>query len=184
MNSEVISSRYAKALLAYANEAGSGDKVYSQAIAIVQIMHQVPQLVDILLKRDDVTLAKKVELLSMAIGEPLADELMRFLELVSAQRRMDKLDTMLQSYIIKYRQANKIKVGRLVTAVQDETLRSRLEKMFSDRMSSEVHLSVDVDPELLGGFVFELDGYRLDASVRTRLEKIRQCMVDENSRIV
>lgn len=184
MNSEVISSRYAKALLAYANEAGSGDKVYSQAIAIVQIMQEVPMLVDILLKRDDVTLAKKVELLSMAIGEPLADELMRFLELVSAQRRMDKLDIMLQSYIIKYRQANNIKVGSLVTAAQDEALKSKLEKMFSERTSSEVHFSVAVNPELLGGFVFELDGYRLDASVRTRLEKIRQCMVDENSRIV
>ena len=44
--------------------------------------------------------------------------------------------------------------------------------------------TVAVDPQLIGGFVFELDGYRLDASVRTRLEKIRQCLVDDNSRIV
>ena len=56
--------------------------------------------------------------------------------------------------------------------------------MFSERTGSGVHFTAGVDPELLGGFVFELDGYRLDASVRTRLDKIRQCLVDDNSRIV
>ena len=184
MNSEVISSRYAKALLAYADETGSGNKVYSQAIAIVQIMQDLTQLMDIIQKRDDVTLRKKAELLSLAIGEPLAEELVRFMELVSTQRRMDKFHSMLLSYVSKYRQANNIKVGSLVTAVPEEALKERLESILSDRTDSKVEFSMTVDPELLGGFVFELDGYRLDASVRTRLDKIRQCLVDDNSRIV
>ena len=83
MNSEVISSRYAKALLTYAAEAGSGDKVYSQALAIVQVMQELPQLRDIILRRDDVTLSKKTELLSLAIGEPLTAELIRFMEMIN-----------------------------------------------------------------------------------------------------
>ena len=184
MNSEVISSRYAKALLNYAAEAGSGNKVYSQALAIVHAMEEVPQLMDVVLKHDDVTLVKKTELLSLAVGESLADELVRFMELVTRQRRMDKFQSMLLSYITRYRQANNINVGSLVTAAQQEGLRERLEKMFSERMDSEVHFAASVNPELLGGFVFELDGYRLDASVRTRLAKIRQCLVDDNNRIV
>ena len=184
MNSEVISSRYAKALLTYAAEAGSGDKVYSQALAIVQIMQEVPQLTDIVLKHDDIALKKKIALLATAVDEPLADELAKFMELVCRQRRMDKFQSMLQSYIIKYRQANNIKVGTLATAVPDENLKSQLEKIFGQRTDCEVHFTAEVNPDLLGGFVFELDGHRLDASVRTRLEKIRQCLVDDNSRIV
>lgn len=184
MNSEVISSRYAKALLEYAAEAGSGNKVYSQALALAHAMQEVPMLRDIILKHDDVALVKKTDLLSTALGEPLADELVKFIELVSRQRRMDKLQSMLLSYIIKFRQKNNIKVGSLMTATPSEDLRERLEVMFSERTDSEVHFTVGVDPQLLGGFVFELDGYRLDASVRTRLEKIRQCLVDDNSRIV
>lgn len=184
MNIEVISSRYAKALLAYAAEAGSGDKVYSQALAITQVMQQVPELMDVIHKRDDVALAKKIELLSIAIGEPLAGELVRFMELVSDRRRMDALHSMMLSYITRYRQANNIKVGSLMTAAPDEGLKERLEDMFSKRTNSAVHFTAGVDPELIGGFVFELDGYRLDASVRTRLEKIRQCLVDDNNRIV
>ena len=184
MNSEVISSRYAKALLAYAAEAGVGNIVYSQTLVIVHIMQDVPQLMDIVLNHDEVALNKKIDLLSLAIGEPLADELVRFMQLVSSQRRMDKFHSMLLSYVSKYRQANNIKVGSLVTAVPEEALKERLESILSDRTDSKVQFSMTVDPELLGGFVFELDGYRLDASVRTRLDKIRQCLVDDNSRIV
>ena len=69
MNSEVISSRYAKALLAYAAEAGSGNIVYSQTLVIVHIMQDVPQLMDIVLNHDEVALNKKIDLLSLAIGE-------------------------------------------------------------------------------------------------------------------
>ena len=184
MNSEVISSRYAKALLAYADEAGSGKKVYSQAFAIAQVMQEVPELMDIVLKHDDVALTTKTELLSTAIGEILADELVRFMELVSDHHRMNRFHSMMLSYIIRYRQANNIKVGSLMTASEDACLKERLEAMFSECTGSEVHFTAGVDPELLGGFVFELDGYRLDASVRTRLDKIRQCLVDDNSRIV
>ena len=139
---------------------------------------------DVIHKRDDVALAKKIELLSIAIGEPLAGELVRFMELVSDRRRMDAFHSMMLSYITRYRQANNIKVGSLMTAAPDEGLKERLEDMFSQRTNSEVHFTAGVDPELIGGFVFELDGYRLDASVSTRLEKIRQCLVDDNNRIV
>lgn len=184
MNSEVISSRYAKALLAYAAEADSGGKVHSQALTIVQIMQELPQLRNIILKHDEVALTKKIAILSSALCEPLADELVKFMKLVSNHRRMDFFLLMLMSYVAKYRQANNIKVGSLITAAPDEGLKERFEKMFTERTKSEVHFTTDVDSELLGGFVFELEGYRLDASVRTRLEKIRQCLIDDTARIV
>lgn len=184
MNSEVISSRYAKALLAYAEETGAGNKVYSQAQSLVQMLQELPQLNEFVLKHDDVALSKKSELLSMSIGAPLVEELEKFMTLVSSHRRMEMFDAMLLSYISKYRQAHNIKVGSLQMASQDEHLKNRLEAMFSGRTDSKVQLQMEVDPQLIGGFVFELDGYRIDASVRTRIEKIRRCLVDDSSRIV
>ena len=150
MNSEVISSRYAKALLAYVEETGSGNKVYSQVLSVTQAMQQVPELMGVIHKRDDVALVKKAELLSIALGEPLSDELLRFLELVSSHGRMDMFHLMLMSYIVRYRQTNNIKVGTLVTASPDEGLRERLETMFSDRTACDVHFTTGVDPELIG----------------------------------
>ena len=184
MNSEVISSRYAKALLAYAEGSGTGNKVYSQALSLVQMLQELPQLRKYVLRHDDVALSKKLELLSLSIGEPLVEELDKFIALVNSHRRMEMFHTMLLSYISKYRQKHNIKVGSLQTAVPDEHLRERLESIFSDRTDSEVQLQMEVEPDLIGGFIFELDGYRIDASVRSRIDKIRRCLVDDSSRIV
>ena len=63
MNTEVISSRYAKALLSYVTEDGTGEKVYSPVCDIVQTMHQVPQLREYVLKLDEISLEKKSDLL-------------------------------------------------------------------------------------------------------------------------
>jgi F-type H+-transporting ATPase subunit delta len=51
-------------------------------------------------------------------------------------------------------------------------------------MSADVHLEEKVDDSLIGGFVFELDGLRLDASVERQLERLRSQLVEKNNRIV
>lgn len=184
MNTEVISSRYAKALLSYVTEAGTGEKVYSQVCDIVRKMHLVPQLSEYVLKLDVVTLEKKAGLLSAALGEPLADELMNFMKLVYAHRRMELFQSMLWSFIRRYREAAGLKVGILITASSDDGLRERLEDILGKRTSSKVDFNSKVDPDLIGGFVLELDGYRLDASIRSALDRIRKHLIDDGNRIV
>ena len=184
MNTGVTASRYAKALLSFVTETGAGEKVYSQAAALVHMLESVPQFGDIILNRDEVPLDSKVELLSAALGESVAEELVRFVALVTENRRMEFFHRMLWSFIAQYREAHNIKVGSLVMAVQDDGLRERLEDLFHDKTNCEVHFKVTVDPDLIGGFVFELDGRRLDASVRSQLDRIRRQLVDESSRLV
>lgn len=184
MNTEVISSRYAKALLSYVTEAGTGEKVYSQVCDIVQKMHQVPQLREYVLKLDEISLEKKSDLLSAALDEPLAEELRNFMKLVHAHRRMELFQSMLWSFIRRYRQEAGLKVGSLVMAASDDGLCGRLEEILGRRTSSKVDFNCKVDPELIGGFVLELDGYRLDASARSALDRIRRRLVDEGNRIV
>ena len=77
-----------------------------------------------------------------------------------------------------------LKVGSLVMAASDDGLCGRLEEILGRRTSSKVDFSCKVDPELIGGFVLELDGYRLDASARSALDRIRRRLVDEGNRIV
>ena len=47
-----------------------------------------------------------------------------------------------------------------------------------------MQLEEKVDPDIIGGFIFELDGYRLDASVENHLSRIRRQLVEKNNRIV
>ena len=184
MNTEVISSRYAKALLSYVMESGAGEKVYSQIETILKNMQNLPQLREYILMHDDISLDKKLDLLTAAVGEPLADELNNFVKLVSEQHRMELLQVMFWAFISRYRETIGIKVGSLVTAVPSDSLRERLEELLGVGRAAQVHFEADVNPELIGGFVFEIDGYRLDASVRTRLKKISDELIDNSNRII
>ena len=47
-----------------------------------------------------------------------------------------------------------------------------------------MHLDEKVDPEIIGGFIFELEGYRVDGSVSGELKRIRRQLVEKNTRIV
>ena len=184
MNEGVIASRYAKALLSYVMENGVEEKVYSQIETILQDMHDLPQFREYILMHDDISLVKKLELLNAAVGEELSGELQNFIRLVSDHRRMELLQVMMWAFVSRYREAKGIKIGSLVTAVPVDGLRERLESMLGAHESAKVYFNADVDPDLIGGFVFELDGYRLDASVRTKLRKISDELIDNSSRII
>lgn len=184
MNAGVVASRYAKALLKFVQETGNGDKVYAQAGVLVLRMQEIRQLKDYIENHQEIDSGKKIRLLETALGEPMAMELTRFAGLVIRQRRMEFFHRMLYSFLSQYRELYNIKVGRLITALPAEGLKERMEEIFHARTGAEVHLDVKVDPDILGGFVFELDDWRLDASVATQIRKISRRLIDNNNRIV
>ena len=184
MNIGIIASRYARALLKYVQEDRTGSEVYSQSCILVAHMNEIPQLRQYLEDASDITFDQKISLLAASLGEAPSSALVKFLKLVTENKRESLLLRMLMSFIEQYRRENNIKVGCLVTAVPDEDLRERLEKMFHDKTGAQVHLEGEVDPEIIGGFAFELDGYRLDATVSGHLERLRRSLVEKNNRIV
>ena len=184
MNAGIIASRYAKALLKFVQETGNGDKVYAQAGVLALRMQEYRQLEDYIGHHPEISLEKKLLLLETALGEPMAMELTRFVGLVVSRRRTYFFLRMLYAFLSLYREACNIKVGRLITALPAEGLKERMEELFHDKTGAEVRLEMKVDPEILGGFVFELDDWRLDASVEGQFRKIKAKLIDNNNRIV
>lgn len=184
MNSGVISARYGKALLMYAQESGHGDRIYSQACILVLRMEEVSQLKEVVENNDELSVCRKSDLLNAALGEEMTSELYRFLLLVISRKRMAYFSRMLHSFIELYRQANGIKIGRLVTAMPADGLKERLEDLFHKKTGNQVLIEENVNPEIMGGFVFEMDGYMVDASVAEQFRRIRRQLIEKNNRIV
>ena len=184
MNAGIIISRYAKAFLKYVQQTDSGETAYAQACTLVRVMGKLPQMVQYITDASDVTLEEKISLLSAAVGEDVDPSIVRFLKMVSANRREEYFPRMLHSFIEQYRSENNIKVGAIVMASPISGLGERLEQLFSEKTGAEVSLEERLDPDIMGGFIFELDGYRLDASVEGHLACIRRRLVEKNNRIV
>ena len=184
MNAGLIASRYARAFLRYVQESGSGEKVYSQISRLVRVIEDLPQMRQYLDDSSDVSMERKLSLMAAALDSPVEVAISDFLKMVTANNREEYFHRMLLSFVEQYRAANNIKVGRVITAVPYDDLGARLEELFHDKTGAEVHLSEEVNPDIMGGFVFEMDGYRLDASVENHLSRIRRQLVEKNNRIV
>ena len=65
-----------------------------------------------------------------------------------------------------------------------EDLLARLRALVKERTGDEALIDVEVDPDLIGGFVFDIDDALIDKSVARKLELIRLQFIEKNRRIV
>ena len=158
MNTGIISSRYATALLRYTQETGGGARVCAQVRRLLEHPEQNPG--------------------------PLEPELERFVRLLVSKGRMEDVRFMFRSFLTMYYRSKGILVARLTTVVASEELERKLRTMLEKKFGSEVLIETSVDPGLIGGFTLEVGDYLLDASVRRQIETIRRQFVIRNNRIV
>lgn len=184
MNTGVVSKRYAKALLDFAMKRGNEEQVYKEMDTLAGHFADVPGLRKAV-ENPVVSKEAKLKLLVEASGgESVSEETKRFLQLVLDGKREKFLQFMSWSYIDQYRERKHILIGKLTTAVESPTLIRYLEIMGGRQTHSKVEIRANIDPSIKGGFIMELDGYRLDASVETQLKSVKRQFVEKNRRIV
>ena len=181
MNIGIISTRYAKAMLAFAMEHGAESEIYGnmqQLCNTFQVVRQLP----VVLCNPSLSQDERVALICDAVD---ASPLFRcFAQLVVKEGREEMLPFIAHSYIMLYREAKKIFAVDLTTAVPvDDALKEKVSAMFGEDYN-EVELSNIVEPSIIGGFIIEADSKRLDASVMRQLSDIRKQLVKQNRKIV
>ena len=185
MNDSVIRTRYADALVKYVQETGNGESVCKQAEKFARVLGEVPDLGRIIAAKDVVTSEKKRELLHTALDEPMAPELERFLDLLIANGRIGALRFILLDFVERYRRSIGIRKAHLkVAAPPSEAFLKRLSDLVKERTGDEALIDVEVDPALIGGFIFDIDDALIDTSVARKLDIIRRQYIENNRRIV
>ena len=127
----------------------------------------------------------KKKLLQSALGNRMSQELSRFLTLLNRNGRMSMVADILRDFIDLYYRSIGIRKAHL-TVVQEpsERLLQRLRALVKQKTGDDVRIEVDIDPSLVGGFVFDIDDYLLDASVKRQLDLIREQFIERNRRII
>ena len=185
MDDGIIASRYADALLKYVLETGDGERVCAQAARLERAISEVPDLSMVLVTPEDIPDEAKISLLGTALGEPVAEPLGRFIRMVFENKRVPLLRLMFKDFVTRYRRSQGVVKGRLrVVTTPPESLLNRLRALVKAKTGLDVEIETTIDPSLIGGFVFDIDDYLLDASVIRQLDRIRSQFVDKNRRIV
>lgn len=178
--------RYAKALITYAVDKGTEDVLYKEILRLSKSFSNFPKLREAL-DSPILPAARKLSLISTAAnGEhPSSDTFMRFAKMVVKQRRETYLQFMCMTYISLYRQHKHIGAGTLITAVPvDKQTEERIRKSAAAIVHAKMELETVVDPAIEGGFIFDINDYRLDASIATQLKRVKQQYIEKNKRIV
>lgn len=186
MNTGLIASRYAKALLRYVAAHGDGERVCYQAMTLEKALSEVPELRQILKDPAAISTDRKMQLLQAALGEePMCEALERFLALVAGSGRFGDLRFILHDFSDLYYKSLGVHFATVTTAVPaTETLLERIRTDLGRKLGGKVELQPEVDPGLLGGVVVTVDGYRVDASVRAQLRALQNQFINKNKRIV
>lgn len=206
MNTGIIATRYATALLKLVEETGSGELVAAQVQVIEKALDEVP---DFRRAVDDPAVAavQKISLFEASLKDSMAQELHKFLELLIRNGRIGDVRLVLTTFVTEYYRSRHIKRARLVVAdpalldpeptpsdpvpvegslrqAQRPALEPRLRDLIEKQTGCRLILKTEVNPSLIGGFVFEVEDTVLDASVSRQLDIIRRQFMEKNRRIV
>lgn len=182
----ILSMRYAKAMIEYAQEKGVEDRVYQEFLMLSYSFCAQPGLREAL-ENPVITMKEKLALTCTAAdGDGKSTrEFVRFITLVLRNRREGYLQFISLMYLDLYRKLKHIGTGKLITAVPvDKETEDRIRSVAAHILHAEMELETVVDPSIEGGFIFDINDYRLDASVATQLKRVKQQFIDKNRRIV
>lgn len=172
MDLGVISVRYARALLKSATELKLEDQVYKEMQTLSRSFLEVPEL-RFTIDNPMLSKDKKLKLIVTACGENACELTKKFVALVLKEDREKTLQFMAASYITLYRQQKNIIRGSLTTAAPvSKDTEDRMRRMVESKTKGTVEFKTEVDPNIIGGFILEYDTYRMDASVKSKLNKI------------
>ena len=172
MDIGVISMRYARALLKSAVGAKLEDRVYQDMMTLAKSYIDVPALRQTI---DNPMLSKdkKEALLVTALGEEPCALSKSFVSLVLKEDRENMIQFMANSYVTLYRKQKNVIRGKLTTAarVSAET-EQKMRQMVESKTNGTVEFETEVNPDIIGGFILEYDTFRMDASVKSKLNNI------------
>lgn len=175
MDQGLIPKRYAKALYEVGKEKGTEQKLYGYMQSLLQAFASQPKLNDTMnnpfVGNDD-----KAALIYSACGTDSSDAtLQSFIKLLETNHRMGLVRDIAAAYQKIYRDNNNIyKVEVVAAAPMEAETEERLKKLIMSHLNGgSMEYTLRVDPDLIGGFMINIDNQRLDASVKNELKQLR-----------
>jgi len=181
MNDGLIPQRYAMALFKMAKDKKNTDAVYDEMKNVIDAFHTHSGFAKVM-TNPFVNRKKKEALLLAAAGSCLEDDYRRFVKLILDNHREAFALEMALAYRKIYRNENHIAQVVITTAVNlpDDEIK-KLNRVVEDAFKGfRLEFSYKIDPDIIGGFVIDVDSTRMDASVSNELEQLRHKLLSSN----
>lgn len=174
MNNPRLAQRYAKSLIDSAVELNQLDAVYSDVLLLQSVLKNrefVLMLDSPIIKSD-----KKFKIINTITSGKISRVTEMFLHLLCKKNREANLPGVVSSFITQYNTIKGLHNATLTTAwpISDTLRNSFVEKIKSSSSIDHLQLETKVDESLIGGFVLEMEGKLVDASILRDLNDVKK----------
>ena len=177
MNESKISVRYAKALFKVSQEKDILEEAKDNMEQVAAICKQSE--FRLLLESPVIKTKTKISTLADVFNGKVHETVLRFLVLVTENKREVYIPGICRNFMDQYLAFKGIKAAKVVTAaaISDDT-KAKISKVVSDLFKTDLELTTEENAELMGGFVLRVGDEQIDASVATKLNKIKREFLD------
>lgn len=169
-----VAKRYAQGFLDFSQESNYTDVIYAEMKDVVKIMGDSKELHQFF-ATPFIDYKKKMNVASEVFKtfSPVAKNM---ISLVIKQGREKHLKNIAQEFINKVEDLKGIQRVSLTTAkeLSSENIKQILSSTKLVDSASNYDLTTQINPELLGGYILRVGDQQIDASVKTKLNKLRK----------
>lgn len=171
-----ICKEYAIALFHLAVEESIEEKLTDDLALLRDVFEETPEYAAFL-SAPSIPKEKRLRAVREAFGGALHEYAVSFVSLLCEKGQAEILTECVEEYEALYAASHRIAHAVVVSAVpltesQQQRMTAALEKRSGCRVEAEYRLN----PKLLGGVTVDMDGLRLDGSLRRGLKNIREVM--------
>jgi F-type H+-transporting ATPase subunit delta len=181
MNESKITVRYAKALFALAKESNSFDALKKDMELLYQCIQEIPEL-QFVIESPVIKVSEKIKLFEESFRTSFSELTTSFINLVLERRREEYLAGISRYFLSLLKTEQGIQSAELVTAVPlDETLRQSVLQYITRKFNTKVELHESIHDELIGGFILRVGDRQVDASIASKLARIKTALINSHS---
>ena len=173
MNEGIITARYAKALY----QAGEEEKklsAFKENIELLQTILEESEEFSTLIHSPTIKVSDKIRLFESILSGKVEPIIFNFLQLLVKNKREMHLPSICRYFIHTYKQKHGIKAGSITTSKPlDDKHREEVFNFIKKKFKIDIDLSEKVDPSIIGGFKLCIEDQQIDASISSKLNKIR-----------
>lgn len=174
MDSSRISIRYARAAYEFALEKGEETRLYEDMKMLSKHFFSFALMSRVM---DDPTISskEKEKILITAGGASVSESYKKLVRLIIENKREKYGLFIALMYQTWYRKQKGVVLTKLITTEGvSEEIKQKVIRMVAEETKENVDLETIKDPDIIGGFVLELEDERLDASVKYQLNQLKQ----------
>lgn len=173
MRNTKVAARYARALLDLAIEQGNIDSVLGDMMVFGATVKDSSEF-ELLLSSPVVKADKKIEIFQLAF-EPFEKTTQEFLALITNNGREAMLADIAEAFEAQVKEHRGIVPMTITSAVPlDATTKAAIVAKVQSSVEGTLEVEEKIDESLIGGFVVRMGDQRIDASVASQLNNLKQ----------